>query len=241
MDFRRMTAESQSPRPALELISLACMAPDQARHNLRTLLASDPNYFGSLSDGSLRAVLHIEEDTTYERLCRVEYHVELEMLRATFEVNKSSGYSTGLRSMGSLEYVRFYVSYDDGAWWIDQGVRVAHVFDTAGPKPLGCAVTQPVRLREAGGGARGGVRVRAILSWNRVPPAEAPCWLPVWGNVLETVIGAEASPREGEEASNSSDTGAMCEADCGGGQGVFGGFRRAWLRGGVNSSPAAPF
>jgi hypothetical protein len=30
--------------------------------------------------------------------------------------------------------------------------------------------------------------VRAILSWNTIPPTDAPEWIPLWGNVAETQI-----------------------------------------------------
>ncbi len=44
-------------------------------------------------------------------------------------INQDTGYSGELCSAGSQEYVRFYLSYDDGATWQDQGVTSITVHD----------------------------------------------------------------------------------------------------------------
>src|ERR1035438_8145015 len=129
-----------STRPALELISLARLSPEVARQNLRALLLANPNYFGNVTGSSFKAVLHIQEDTTYERLGCFGYSPELKQLRATISINQTEGYSGNIRAQGSEEYVRFYLSSDGGTTWQDQGMTAVNVFDAPGPKPVEHAV-----------------------------------------------------------------------------------------------------
>ncbi len=175
-----------STHPALELIALAQLSPDEAGQRLRALLLANPKYFGNISPTSFHAVLKIQEDTTYECLSRVAYDAQLEQLRATIDIKQAVGYSGVGRINGSEEFVRFYVSYDGGATWLDQGMRSANVSDAIFPRPLAYEV-----ILQLGSAAQTGLpkqqpRVRAILSWNTPPTAGVPNWTPVWGNVLES-------------------------------------------------------
>ena len=179
-----------STRPALELISLARLSPELARRNLRALLLANPNYFGNVTGSSFKAVLHIQEDTTYERLGCFGYSPELKQLRATITINQTEGYSGNIRANGSEEYVRFYLSSDDGKTWQDQGMTAVNVFDAPGPKPVEHAVALEIDPEEEFC-IQNLPKVRAILSWNWAPPAGAPNWTPVWGNVLDAQIRIE--------------------------------------------------
>ncbi len=180
-----------STRPALELIALAKLSPEMARHNLRALLLANPNYFGNVTGSSFKAVLNIQQDTTYESIGCVGYNPQLEQLRATINIKRNSGYSGDICTGGSEEYVRFYLSSDGGATWQDQGLGAINVFDTPGPKPLGAAVTLQISPKEDFCFIQNLPRVRAILSWNSPPPAGAPDWTPVWGSVVESQIQIE--------------------------------------------------
>ena len=113
MNFPHGKPIAASTRPALELISLARLSPELARRNLRALLLANPNYFGNVTGSSFKAVLHIQEDTTYERLGCFGYSPELKQLRATITINQTEGYSGNIRANGSEEYVRFYLSSDE--------------------------------------------------------------------------------------------------------------------------------
>ena len=175
-------------QPALELISLARLSPDRARQNLRALLLADPYYFGNITANSLKAVLNIERDTTFESIARVGYDPQLEQLHATLYVKQSRGYSSNLSAGGSDESVRFYVSCDGGATWQDQGLRAVRVFDVPGQKPLEYPVTLQISPANEFCMIENLARVRAILSWNSPPPAGAPHWTPLWGNVVDTLI-----------------------------------------------------
>ena len=175
-------------QPALELISLARLSPDLARHNLRALLLADPHHFGNITANSLKAVLNIQRDTTFESLARVGYDPQLEQLYATLYIKQSRGYSCNVSARGSEEYVRFYVTCDGGATWQDQGLRTVRVFDMPGQKPLEYPVTLQINPTNEFFPVENLARVRAILSWNSPPPAGTPHWTPLWGNVVDTEI-----------------------------------------------------
>ena len=180
---------TRSSKPALELISLARMAPDLAHRNLRALLLANPNYFGKITSNSFKAVLRIQQNTAYESIGYVAYSPSLEQLQATIHISESTGYSDA--DCVSKEYVRFYLSYDEGNSWLDQGMSSINVCNTQGPKPqqemvavgISSALTLCFLERLP--------VVRTILSWNAPPPADMPDWTPVWGDVLDAQIRLE--------------------------------------------------
>jgi hypothetical protein len=96
------------------------------------------------------------------------------------------------RTGGTEEFVRFYVSYDDGTNWLDQGIRSITVSDSKVARPLSYDVI--LRLAPTGLVGLSSLRpkVRAILSWNSPPPAGTPKWTPVWGNVAESGASNDA-------------------------------------------------
>jgi len=111
-------------------------APDQAaieiihgRTDVLTLLAANPNHFGTLPGLGFQAVTEKQLDTFYERLTCVSYSPEQDRLEATVELRQTGGYSGGLCTPGSYEHVRFYVSYDEGTSWDDAGVASINVHD----------------------------------------------------------------------------------------------------------------
>ena len=168
--------------------SLALGKPEQVRENLHLLLLANPNYFGNLKNSQWKPVLSIAGNTSYEELGCVGYSAPLNRLEAVVSINQTSGYSGGLCSNGSQEYVRFYLSFDHGATWQDQGVSSFTVHDTSGPKPLEYSVALPVSIPEYLCFFENLPQVRAILSWNYEPPANTPDFVPVWGNVVLTTI-----------------------------------------------------
>lgn len=172
--------------PALELIALAQLSPEEAGQRLRALLLANPQYFGNVPPTSFHAVLKIQEDTTYECISCVAYDAQFEQLRATIDIKQTVGYSGVARINGSEEFVRFYVSYDGGVKWLDQGMRSVNVSDAAVPRPLAYNVILQIVQTGQPGISKPQPRVRAILSWNSPPPAGAPDWTPVWGNVVES-------------------------------------------------------
>lgn len=175
-----------SLHPALELIALAQLAPEEAGQRLRALLLANPRYFGNIPPTSFHAVLKIQEDTTYECLSSIAYDATLEEIRATIDIKQTVGYSGAEGINGSEEFVRFYLSYDGGAKWLDQGMRSVKVSDTTVPGLLEYELTLQVVSAVQAASLKPLAKVRAILSWNSPPPAGAPDWTPVWGNVMES-------------------------------------------------------
>jgi len=192
MNSPAVTSFAPSTRPALELIALAQLSPEQARQKLRALLLANPNYFGKVPSTSFIAVLKIQEDTTYECISRVGYDHQCEQLCAAIEIKQAFGYSSDALIDGSVEFVRFYLSYDGGSMWLDQGMRSVNAIDAHLPRPVHEVRLQIISAEELAS-PKFLPKVRAILSWNSPPPAGAPNWTPVWGNVVESDIQIEDS------------------------------------------------
>lgn len=176
-----------SLQPALELIYLATLEPEQASQSLRELLLNNRNYFASLSENSFRIVLNIHGDTSYESLECVRYIPLLEQIYASINIKRDAGYSFYVGNPASREYIRFYLSYDRGVTWQDKGVSVVNVLNEPGANSRRLLVTKKLD-RPQQQQIHDTMTVRAILSWNSMPPADRPDWTPLWGNVAETQI-----------------------------------------------------
>lgn len=166
------------------------------REKYRALLLSNPNYFGSLKSSPFKPVLPLAGNTFYEELVCVGYQPQQQYLEGVVHVYQPSGYGSGVCGPGSTEYVRFYLSFDQGASWVDQGLTSFQAWNipqgTDGSKRLEYAVQLPVNpaRRFCFLGAQL-VRVRAILSWNAPPPPNQPNWIPPWGNHRDATIQIE--------------------------------------------------
>jgi hypothetical protein len=167
----------------------------QERTKFRALLLTNPNYFGNLLDSKFKPVLPIFGNTYYEELACVGYHPQQERLEAIVYINQPSGYGTDICGAGTPEYVRFYLSYDSGVTWEDQGMISFQAYDilegTEGNKRLEYAVSFEIHPKKKPCQFDPLIRVRAILSWNNPPSANQPNWKPVWGNVHEAEILVE--------------------------------------------------
>lgn len=176
-----------SLQPALELIYLATLEPEQASYSLRKLLLHNPNYFSNLAENAFRIVLNLNGDTAFESLGCVRYIPLLDQIYASINLKRDTGYSFHAGNPISREYIRFYLSFDRGTTWEDKGISAVNVVDQPGDKPRLYLVTRKLDLFTQGCNPDA-VMVRAILSWNSIPPADAPDWTPLWGNVAETQI-----------------------------------------------------
>jgi len=174
-------------------LSISQLPIEQARASLRMLLLANPNYFGNVAESGLTPVLNISGDTSYEDLGCVGLSLSLSRLEAVVSIKQTTGYDGGVCSSGSQEYVRFYLSFDGGSTWQDQGVAGFTVYDIPGPKPLEYSVALPVTLPEKLCFFDNLPQARAILSWNYIPPANTPGYTPVWGNVADVTIQSPAS------------------------------------------------
>lgn len=165
------------------------------RAAFKSLLLTNPNYFGNLLESPFKPVLPVSGNTHYEELGCVGYHSQQERLEAVVYIYQSSGYGTDICGPGTPEYVRFYLSFDNGATWQDQGITSFQAYNipegTEGGKRLEYAVSLTVNPNRKFCLFDPLIRVRAILSWNNPPPANQPNWPPVWGNVREAQILVE--------------------------------------------------
>lgn len=170
-------------------------AHPRERAAFKVLLLTNPNYFGNLAESPFKPVLPISGNTYYEELACVGYQPQQERLEAVVYINQPSGYGTDVCGPGTPEYVRFYLSFDNGATWQDQGMTSFQAFNipegTEGSKRLEYAVTLAADVHPRFCLFDLLIRVRAILSWNNPPPANQPNWVPVWGNVREATIQLE--------------------------------------------------
>jgi len=164
------------------------------RAQFRSLLLTNPNYFGTLAKSEFKAELNIQFNTFYEQIGCVGYQPQANRLEAVVFVKQATGYGGGVCSNGTQEFIRFYITFDNGATWQDLGLRSFTAFDipgTAEGHRLEYALTLPVQLRRKFCFFRNQARVRAILSWNVPPPPNSPDFPPVWGDVHNTNIQIE--------------------------------------------------
>ena len=125
-------------------------------------------------------------NTTWEQLVCIGYRPQLKRLDGVVQIKQSAGYSGGICTAGSQEYVRFFASTDDGVTWTDLGLTSFTVWDVTGPKPLDFEVSIPVDLAAKCCKDVNLVLIRGILSWE-VPPA-SPTGPIVFGNGLDVTV-----------------------------------------------------
>lgn len=166
-----------SPNPALEA----------ERANFVSLLAQNPNYFGSFSDSVFKPVKVIQGNTTYEELLCVGLQPSMDRLEAIVNIKRANGYGGDVCTNGSYEYVRFFVDLHDNGVFHDVGVATVNVHDIPGPKPLCYAVYLDFTSIKKFCTAANVVKVRAVLSWNAIPSTN-PNVPPVWGNRVDGEI-----------------------------------------------------
>ncbi len=164
----------------------------QERQQFRALILANPNYFGNLKESTFQPVTTIRGSTFYEEIGCVGFQPQFNRLEAVIYVKQPSGYGGGVCSDGTPEHVRFYLSYDGGATWEDQGVSRFTAYDipegTEGRKRLEYAVSHEVHPPKKLCVFHNMVLARAILSWNLEPPPGDPDFEPVWGDIHNTHI-----------------------------------------------------
>jgi hypothetical protein len=140
-------------------------------------------------------VLSIAGNTHYEELACLGYHPQQKQLEGVVYVYQPTGYGTDVCGSGTTEFVRFYLSYDNGTTWHDQGMTSFQAYNipegTAGGKRLEYAVSLAVNPNRKFCVSNPLIKARAILSWNNPPPPNSPDWGPIWGNVREATILVE--------------------------------------------------
>lgn len=162
------------------------------RLHFRALLVGNPNYFGNLEPSAFAPVLAITGNTTYEEIKCVGFHPQANRLDGVVFLKQPYGYGGDVCSAGTQEYVRFYLSFDNGATWVDQGLTSFTASNVpssvTGGRRLEHAVSLQASPPRKWCTVPNVILARAILSWNAVPPANTPTHQPVWGNVHDTHI-----------------------------------------------------
>lgn len=172
---------------------IAAQLPNlRERTQFRALLLANPNYFGNLKVSALPPVLNLQANTSYEAIGCVGYQPQARRLEAVIFINHPYGYGGDICSNGTPEFVRFYLSFDNGATWLDQGLTGFTAYNipagTAGRKRLEYAVTLQISPPQKFCTQSNRAKARAILSWNAPPPPNDPDFVPVWGDVHDTYI-----------------------------------------------------
>ena len=200
------------------------------RLEFNALVMSNPNYFGAINQSqdsqeilqsiytlpqptieSLLPQLEINPDwlipvkpilynTTYEELTCVGLLPEEDLLEAIIEIKKPSGFNGNLCTLGSTQYVAFYIDYNDGAGYqhVTTSSIAAHDIPEANNKRLSYAVKATIdnissKLQSCT--VENIVKVKAILSWNLDPTPFGHLYTPTWGNVL--IKNVQIRPKDG--------------------------------------------
>lgn len=153
-----------------------------------TALAS--KYFG--------ASIELSGNTHWEELACVGYYPEKTLLEAVVEVKQSSGYSGGLCTTGSFEYVRFFIDYGSGFQDVGFTSFKAHdISDAPAGEQHPLEYLAYLELDESQHKKLCNSPVlplvRAVLSWNVIPSTN-PNDIPVFGNAMDCHI--QIKPRK---------------------------------------------
>ncbi len=151
-------------------------------------------------DGITDALSVKDADTTYEELTCVGLNPDADLLGAVIHVKKSLGYSGGLCTTGSREFVAFWADWNNNGTF-DQylGTSSVVVHDVGGALPAGglyYGVMLPATVGEHIKACTSPqiIRLRAVLSWGVPPSTTDPDDLNFWGNRLDVVV--QLRPRQ---------------------------------------------
>jgi hypothetical protein len=133
------------------------------------------------------ALQGLSGDTSFEELTCAGYNPQTRVLEGIIQVKQSSGFSGGLCTSGSTEYVSFFAFF--GGAWRALGTSQVQVHDltvVSATRPVSYAVFRISNLTSMPCHDLTGVPLRAILSW-QTPPT-GPNFIPTWGNVVNTNV-----------------------------------------------------
>jgi hypothetical protein len=201
---------------------------EKERYDYKQILKENPNYFGSIAetknkDEVLKAVNELPEytlkkimpkliinpdwltpgmiqlyNTSYEELKCVGLYPENDLLEAVIEIKRPYGYNGNLCTLGSTEYVAFYIDWGAGYQHAATAKVGVHDIIEAGDQHLFYAVKANIsgilsKLKNCN--VENIVSVKAILSWNHDPSPYGHNYVPAWGNVLKRYV--QIRPKDG--------------------------------------------
>lgn len=176
-------------------IDVRPVEPEAERESFKLMLIANPNYFGNLTESLFKPVKTMSGNTHYEEIVCLGYQPQLRQLEAVVHIYQGAGYGTDICGPGTPEFVRFYLSFDNGASWQDEGMTSFQAYNipegTFGEDRLEYAASLKISPNATLCWQDPLVKVRAILSWNNPPSPNEPNWPPVWGNVREEHILVE--------------------------------------------------
>jgi len=148
-------------------------------------------------DYLLRHASQYQGVTEWEELLLAAMDPEAGWLRAFVAIHRPIGYSGFYRRHGSIEYVRFFIDWQDGAGYRPVGLAHFKVCDQAEEveakaPPRVRRLSVPFDAERYWGCVLDGLRpqVKAVLSWHQVPELDAG-YVPMFGNAIESRICAE--------------------------------------------------
>lgn len=136
-------------------------------------------------------------NTDFEELHCVGLDRDLSQLHGIVQIKRASGYSGGLCSSGSQEYIAFYLDFGSG--WEYQGTTSVTVHDVAVPAGgLWYQASLPVSLdkHRQEWCKTGRAKIRGILSWNAPPPVNQPDFIPHWGDREDCSVEVRPWPKD---------------------------------------------
>ncbi|MBN2001451.1 hypothetical protein JW935_28155 [candidate division KSB1 bacterium] len=167
-----------SKKPA-DIMEAVYKLPQKTIQELLPKLAVNPDL--------LTPVVTFLNNTSYEELLCVGLYPEQDLLEAVIEVKRPYGFNGDLCTMGSTEYVAFYIDWGSGYQYegtATVGVHdipsaasnklyyaVQHTIQNIGPKLKNCTIENIVK-------------VKAVLCWNHDPAPYGHSYNPPWGNKL---------------------------------------------------------
>jgi hypothetical protein len=135
--------------------------------------------------------------TEWEELLLAAMDPEVGWLRAFVAIHRPMGYSGLYRRHGSIEYVRFFIDWQDGTGYRPVGLAHFKVCDRSDDpddqlQPWVRRLSVPFDGERYWGCVLDGLRpqVKAVLSWHQVPELDAG-YVPMFGNAIESRICAE--------------------------------------------------
>jgi len=140
--------------------------------------------------------------TNWEQVTCAGYNPYYQRLESVVSVKQETGYNGNLCSNGSLEYVRFFVDFHDGAGFQDMGYtsfKVANISNApAGPQHplsyLAFLVIDDKKHRKFLDCDHAVIpTLRAVLSWNSIPSSN-PNQSPHYGNHIDVKIQLDRKP-----------------------------------------------
>jgi hypothetical protein len=151
------------------------------RNKFLQVLTQDPAKLSMKTAEAVFGFIPKPFNTSYEAIGCVGFNPQQEELTATISIKRAQGYSGVLCSKGSYEYVRFYLDYGDGTWndMGFTGVNVHDIPDTKDcdkklEKPISYTLRLKINPRHFTCRKANLPKVRAVLCWNAIPPANDP-------------------------------------------------------------------